>query len=376
MADLSKLKVSLTKHGAHKVARLLRHYPAAEILQHTEGSISGVNIDLAQAKRTLSVSQGGDVPAFWERARQGGNQTIDNLVFLAVAFSHKILIDALKAAGTNHGTGDLDDSGLPDRKSFTNFKNDIEELGLAVTTNATHVAYDFSRVFNDQNLPSLAREIFELKLRTAGWDGATDLIDECVDHGFHQALAVSEEFFRGWITGGIASNETHPAREVADDSNELIGEYGFRSGHSKRAQGTQSRSSSGQVVEADLKHNELQDKLYAYLSRIHGSENVGTEVPSGTGGPIDVVLQQIDGGVFYEIKTENSIKACIREALSQLLEYSYWPDAARAKKLVIVSTNAPTKNAKSYLAFLRSRFDLPFYYQQIDDETGELLEEI
>jgi hypothetical protein len=44
---------------------------------------------------------------------------------------------------------------------------------------------------------------------------------------------------------------------------------------------------------------------------------------------MDVVVRLGIRYWFYEIKTALSARACIREALAQLLEYSYWPEHRR-----------------------------------------------
>ncbi len=59
MTDLNKLAVSLTKHGAHKIAILLRHFDAKHILENLEGSIPGVNIETELAPFIWTEFSGG-----------------------------------------------------------------------------------------------------------------------------------------------------------------------------------------------------------------------------------------------------------------------------------------------------------------------------
>ncbi|MCX5950230.1 MAG: hypothetical protein NT158_03440 [Cyanobacteria bacterium] len=56
--------------------------------------------------------------------------------------------------------------------------------------------------------------------------------------------------------------------------------------------------------------------LYKFLVQRHGAAAVGTEIPSGVGTQLDVVLKTGDTFSFYEIKTAQSARACVREALS------------------------------------------------------------
>lgn len=58
------------------------------------------------------------------------------------------------------------------------------------------------------------------------------------------------------------------------------------------------------------------------LCEKYGYENVSFEHRIG-GKKIDIVLRDNNSFVFYEIKSNNSAKACIRDAIGQLLEYAY-----------------------------------------------------
>jgi hypothetical protein len=121
------------------------------------------------------------------------------------------------------------------------------------------------------------------------------------------------------------------------------------------------------VLDVQLRHNELQCALYEQLVERYGQENVATEQPSN-GVRIDVVLRNGREYLYYEIKNASSARACIREALAQLIEYAYWPGAQEASQLIIVGEPEFDSEAKVYIEQLRSRFGLPINYQQIDVE--------
>ncbi len=72
MTDLSRLNVSLTKHGAHKIAELLKKYDKDVVLKHLWGSEPGIKIEAAQAKKTLSANSKGEVPEIWNKAKLRG----------------------------------------------------------------------------------------------------------------------------------------------------------------------------------------------------------------------------------------------------------------------------------------------------------------
>jgi len=118
-------------------------------------------------------------------------------------------------------------------------------------------------------------------------------------------------------------------------------------------------------LDLDLRHNELQRALYDRLILKYGKENVGTERPSGVGTKVDVVVRQMNEYWFYEIKTALTPRACLREALWQLLEYAFWPGAQEPARLIVAGECELDKEGEEYLRRLRKRFALPIEYEQI-----------
>lgn len=72
------------------------------------------------------------------------------------------------------------------------------------------------------------------------------------------------------------------------------------------------------------RHPVIQKALYDYLVKEYGKENVGTENLTPIGTEIDIVAKHGDEYDLYEIKTISDIRLCIRESLSQLLEYGLY----------------------------------------------------
>lgn len=114
-----------------------------------------------------------------------------------------------------------------------------------------------------------------------------------------------------------------------------------------------------------LRHNELQEALHRRLVLQYGENNVGTERPSGVGTRIDVVVRRENEYWFYEIKTAQSPRACLREAVGQLLEYAFWPGGQGATRLIVVGETAIDNDGLEYLRHLKERFFLPIEYEQI-----------
>jgi len=155
---------------------------------------------------------------------------------------------------------------------------------------------------------------------------------------------------------------------------ELAGGFHFSPGCSVKPSAT-SVSVAARQLDVLLRHNELEVALFNYLQMRHGPESVATEQETGTGTRMDVVVRLGNRYWFYEIKTALSARACIREALAQLLEYSYWPGAQEAERLIIVGEPALDAEASAFLDRLREQFAVPIYYQQFVMDTGNLVDQ-
>jgi hypothetical protein len=140
--------------------------------------------------------------------------------------------------------------------------------------------------------------------------------------------------------------------------------FAFRAGNRAKKSST-TASQTARQLSVELRHNELQAALYSQLCAEHGAENVGTEQPSGSGGRIDTVVKTKDGYTFFEIKVGQSLQACIREAIGQLLEYSYWPSSKCAISLVVVGEPPLDSECRAYIERLQRVLSIPISYRQI-----------
>lgn len=112
------------------------------------------------------------------------------------------------------------------------------------------------------------------------------------------------------------------------------------------------------------RHSQIQTKLIEDLKRNFGDGNVSVEQRLGY-SEIDVVVKEDDDFIFYEVKVASSLKRVIREALGQLMEYSYYGAIRLAKKIVIVSDYELDDKNAAYLDFLRTEFSLPVEYRRV-----------
>lgn len=137
--------------------------------------------------------------------------------------------------------------------------------------------------------------------------------------------------------------------------------------------GTSSASRTNTGYQIKHLHNEISIALYKYLVKKYGRKNVAREhsIPI-CNGCADMVLKTDEGLVFFEIKTYNTLKACIREAVGQLFEYNYFSEEKRAEEMVVISSMLPDETEKGYLKNLRRHLQLPLFYQCFDLKSNTL----
>lgn len=119
-----------------------------------------------------------------------------------------------------------------------------------------------------------------------------------------------------------------------------------------------------------LKHNELSNEMVQYLRR-KGYKDVVTDKDF-----VDIQAVDSQGNkVYFELKTADSVRLAIRQALGQLLEYNHYPNKNNADKLIIVTELEATQKDMQYLIGMRRRYDIPIYYQQFDMDKKILSKE-
>jgi hypothetical protein len=119
----------------------------------------------------------------------------------------------------------------------------------------------------------------------------------------------------------------------------------------------------------DVRHSLIQEKLLNSLVGEYGTDRVRLEHPHH-GNKIDIVLKTDDTYTFYEIKTGNNAKSCIRQAMGQLLEYGFWPGVRNAAELVVVGEPPSNAQTNDYLEFLRKTFNIPIRYLSVRVENN------
>lgn len=119
-----------------------------------------------------------------------------------------------------------------------------------------------------------------------------------------------------------------------------------------------------------LQHNELSNLMVEYLKK-NGYTKVKAEE-----NYVDIKCVDKEGKkIFFELKTAQTVKSAIREAIGQLLEYNHYPNSSKADKLIIVTKYEPEQEDIQYLTGLRMIYKIPVYYQSFDINKKKLSEE-
>lgn len=123
-------------------------------------------------------------------------------------------------------------------------------------------------------------------------------------------------------------------------------------------------TTEAQSFNVDLRHRGLQAQLCDYLARKLGPENVAEEASIG-GFRADVITRENGELVIYEVKTCGTARACLREAMGQLLDYGFWPQSIRPIRLVVCGEPALDADGVAFPALLNASFPAKLEYRAI-----------
>ena len=367
MTDLSRLTVSLTKYGAHLVARVINSNDPTDVLKNTGDPLP----DTGQARKNLSALPDDSLPPVWAKAKLLGTEAVEALVLVAIIFSHHTLISTMQGASDRSGfSGRIARDKDLDGKEFSNFARVMEQLGYADPSDQRGFRFNLTHLFDINGLGPAVAELLAIKLAFAGWTGQNSIASEAVRLNLHRVLGTTAKEFDDWLTADAPPSLPPLSDEDEEffegiDPDDSISSFEFKPGHTPRDVGPLPRSASARS-KAERLHNDMQNRLFDYLVNQLGEDSVGTEQGTGSGTSIDIVTRQGRNFTFYEIKTARNIRACIRQAVPQLLEYAYWPDECRANELVIVGPHAISDEARKFIVLLQDRFSIPISYRQYD----------
>ena len=276
---------------------------------------------------------------------------------------------------------------------FENDDNDVRKLrhglaislgiGRSITEIDESIRTRFARL--NQFIESHAEEFADFFMYELRYDS-----DE--SSSYHELRPVPPEYIElnTFIFIGKYQDPLRVSTEqILLDFDRLLPMYVFteRNGTTPFARGTSSSvsepgltrkpSSTTATIEArnlriELRHNDIQFALGQYLIRRHGKDKVHLEFTTGDGKRVDLAVEKDGHRIYYEIKICVSAQSCIRQAIGQLLEYSYWPGSNQADRLIVVGEPELDSHAREYLEMLRNEFRLPIHYQQFDMKSKKL----
>jgi hypothetical protein len=110
------------------------------------------------------------------------------------------------------------------------------------------------------------------------------------------------------------------------------------------------------------KHKRLQLALKEKLTKKFSKDSVVLFEENN----VDVKLFQPQYIIFYEVKSASYATKCIKEALGQLLHYSFCDDDKRKKKLVVVGQYPPTIEDIKFIDYVKSLLNIDFEYENVE----------
>lgn len=164
-----------------------------------------------------------------------------------------------------------------------------------------------------------------------------------------------------WIT---KLNELIAPNPKQDSDNKSPEHIQFVPGLNLRSGNTERVNAKVKIVVKNL-HDEIKEKLYFQLSKKYGADNVGTEVSVGQ-KKIDLVVKNQDSYDLYEVKTNQEVRICIREAMGQIIDYAFFECEDKVNKMTIVGPSQISQEASEYLQNIRIKHNLPIFYESIN----------
>ena len=210
MVDLKKLRVSQTKNGYQKIAKLIIAHPSDEVLANVYGTHAGINLAKSQVANMLGAARGSKIlPRYWDDIRGHGERTIEAFSLVASLFSHHKFIKTLLLARANQPVGYLARSSSS-QKAYTNLVYALATQNLCTyKPGAPGTQVNFAPLMARlANVGGLVQLLLRDKLALCGWEdpdvcngsGDAPFIETCVRLRFHELFGLSAAEFERWLT--------------------------------------------------------------------------------------------------------------------------------------------------------------------------------
>lgn len=124
------------------------------------------------------------------------------------------------------------------------------------------------------------------------------------------------------------------------------------------------------TMEVEARHQKIQVGIMSCLKSEGYTDIVAEE------DHVDIRASKYGIPHFFEVKTFDTAKACIREALGQILEYNHYPSNKRASDMFIVGPYMATHEDINYLKYLRANYKIRVFYRCYNEKSKMLLPSI
>lgn len=117
-------------------------------------------------------------------------------------------------------------------------------------------------------------------------------------------------------------------------------------------------------VKVNLVHSRIQNRFVKYLQETYPDDK-----PTGEKQRIDAKRETQNEIFIYEIKPFESVYACIRNGIGQLLDYSHQQKSKKEKRIIIVGPNEPEQHDLDFISAVKNVLQIPFGYISFDEAT-------
>ncbi|TYQ00230.1 hypothetical protein C7447_101840 [Tenacibaculum adriaticum] len=135
-----------------------------------------------------------------------------------------------------------------------------------------------------------------------------------------------------------------------------------------------SQNVSGGKRNVNRTHADITNDLHEYLTQSEEYKNfeISTEKTRISNNLVDCAAKKGNVYILFEVKTANSVLACIRQALGQIIEYAILDVSLKIEQLIIIGPVTPTECDLTYLQNLKSKLKLPLHYWSYSVEEKNL----
>lgn len=111
-------------------------------------------------------------------------------------------------------------------------------------------------------------------------------------------------------------------------------------------------------------HADITNDLHKYLtqSNTYKDFEISTEKTRISNNLVDCAAKNKNKHILFEVKTANSVLACIRQALGQIMEYALLDTSLDVEQLIIIGPAIPNDNDLIYFQNLKDKLKLPLQY--------------